>query len=616
MQTVSDASLRAILEALGEDGEARSPPPLVTSWLDEPVLLPCRPGAARLRLEDGATMDMTLEEQGRQALLPAIGTPGYHRLETRTHAFTVAVAPRRGFSLEDAGQGAKLWGLTVQLYALRRARDGGIGDFEALKSFAQAAAKQGASALLLSPVHAMFTSDVTRYAPYSPSSRVALNVLHIAREGRDEAGDLIDWPAASRRKLALLRRDFEVVTDWRGLEAFRAQGGVGLERHAIFEALAEHFGALGGTSCDWRTWPEAYRDPDSSAVRDFMAAHAQTVAFHAWLQWRAAQGLAGAQNAMRGAGARIGLIADLAVGTDPSGSHCWSRQDEVLGGLELGAPPDLFNREGQGWGITAFSPAGLRRSGFAGFLEMVRHALHHAGGLRVDHALGLMRLWVIPPGRGPAEGAYLAMPFPDLLRLLVLESHRHRAVLVGEDLGTVPAGFQPQLAAAGIGGMRVMWFERTRSGFRAPARWTPEAAAMTTTHDLPTVAGWWTGRDLEWRARLGLAAESKPERAAARRALWTAFRKSGATSAPQPAEDDPLPVTAAASQHIGKTACHIALLPVEDALSSREAPNLPGSTTEHPNWRRRLPGTAQELFSRPDLRARLAALHTARQQVS
>ena len=199
----------------------------------------------------------------------------------------------------------------------------------------------------------------------------------------------------------------------------------------------------------------------------------------------------------------IGLISDLAVGTDSGGSQCWSRQQETLLGLTVGAPPDLLQRKGQNWGLTAFSPHGLIQNGFLTYREMLETALAHAGGMRIDHAMGLNRLWVIPDGADGSEGSYLSFPEQDLLRLVALESYRHKAVVLAEDLGTVPEGFTERLRDAGIDGMRVLWFERDKNQqFTPPAHWTSRAAAMTSTHDLPTVAGWWKGRDIEWREEL------------------------------------------------------------------------------------------------------------------
>jgi 4-alpha-glucanotransferase len=336
------------------------------------------------------------------------------------------------------------------------------------------------------------------------------------------------------------------------------------------------------------------------------------VSFHAWLQFLADRGLALAQKTARDAGMKIGLITDLAVGTDAAGSDAWTLQNKLLHGLEIGAPPDALNHEGQSWGLTSFSPSGLHRSGFSPFIDMLRLAMRHAGGIRIDHIMGLTRLWVIPSGLPSGDGAYLRMPVDDLMRLVVLESQRHRAVILGEDLGTLPPGFNNKLDAAGIAGLRVMWFERRGSQFKAPEEWTRNAVAMTTTHDLPPVAGWWQGRDIAWREKLSMAGDTAETRAADRAELWSAFRHSGATHAAMPSPQDGAEAADAACHHLGHAASMLALLPVEDALGLSEAPNIPGTSMEHPNWRRRLPADSDSLFARPDVASRLTALDANR----
>ena len=278
----------------------------------------------------------------------------------------------------------------------------------------------------------------------------------------------------------------------------------------------------------------------SPAVAVFAASHEQEVLFHCFLQWLADRSLAIAQGRARAAGMRIGVIGDLAVGMDPNGSHAWSRQADVLAGLSIGAPPDLFNPRGQDWGLTGFSPRALTAGGFAPFLATVRAALRNTGGVRIDHVMGLTRLWLIPEGADPADGAYLAYPLGDLLRLLALESQRHGAIVVGEDLGTVPGGFREELEIAGLHGMRVLWFERNGHEFSPPDAWDHDAIAMTSTHDLPTVAGWWHGSDIARRAecgRLGVGvnvADVAAERATDRGVLWQAFVRAGAAGGDAP----------------------------------------------------------------------------------
>ena len=252
--------------------------------------------------------------------------------------------------------------------------------------------------------------------------------------------------------------------------AFRNDAGPRLEDHARFEALHARMVAEIPPRWNWREWPQDLRTPDSPGAARFFRENAGEVAFHAFCQWLADASLGAAQRAAREAGMPIGLIADLAVGTDGGGSHAWSRQAEILSDLSVGAPPDIFSPLGQDWGLTAFSPLAMRAAGFGAFRELLTANLRHAGGLRVDHAMGLQRLWVVPKGAGPAEGAYLRYPVDDLLRLLALELHRHRAVVIGEDLGTLPEGFHERMRKAGILGMRVLWFEQEKDGVLPPAR--------------------------------------------------------------------------------------------------------------------------------------------------
>ncbi len=252
-----------------------------------------------------------------------------------------------------------------------------------------------------------------------------------------------------------------------------------------------------------------------------------------------------------------------------------------------------MNRSGQQWGITSFSPVALRAGGFAPFLATLRAALRTAGGVRIDHAMGLQRLWLVPDGASPADGAYLNYPLTDMLRLLALESERHRAVVVGEDLGTVPAGFRPALDGHGVYGMRVLWFERDRDGkgFAPPAAWDARAMAMTSTHDLPTLAGWWLGADIALRAAHGVLGRDRnrveAERDADRAALWRALTRSGAGKGGLP--EQPEAFVDAALRHVAAADCALCLLPLEDVLGEIEQPNLPGTIDEHPNWRRRAP---------------------------
>jgi len=616
---VAPEVLRAVIAALGDTTPARHPP-VVTADVGAPIRLRGQPGRWQLVLEGGSTAEGWADDAGDgHVLLPPIHEDGYHRLSFDGRDIVLAVAPQRCWTVLDATDGRRAWGLTVQLYSLRRAGDGGIGDFTGLRKLVEAAAAVGGAAVAISPVHAQFTGDVARFSPYAPSSRGMLNVLHADAErgllDHDDAaglaaGDLVDWPRAAPLRIAALSRMFAAMDDDEraAFARFRAAGGEPLERHARFEALHVAQFAADPARWNWRDWPAAYHDPAGPAVAAFAAAHADAVSLHAYLQFAADRGLQAAHAAARAAGMPIGLITDIAVGTDPGGSDAWCRPTEMLRGLTIGAPPDLFNPAGQNWGVTTFSPHGLVAGGFAAFLEMLRAALRHAGGLRIDHVMGLARLWVVPQGAGSGDGAYLRFPMHDMLRLVRMESRRHRAIVLGEDLGTLPDGFREQLQSSAVAGMRVLWFERDGDRFIAPWHWSADAVAMTSTHDLPTVAGWWTSRDIEWRERLGHAADpaDRTTRVRDRALLWQAFQDSGSVSGALSESGEAAADAAAA--HVGTAACSLALLPIEDALALPEQPNVPGTIDEHPNWRRRLPGQVDGMLKAPAVAARLQTL--------
>jgi 4-alpha-glucanotransferase len=406
-----------------------------------------------------------------------------------------------------------------------------------------------------------------------------------------------------------LRAAFDGFEGDEAFDAFIAEGGLPLQSHALFEALYGHFHAQDITG-GWQEWPVPYRDPGSPAVEAFAREHQNEIRFHVFAQWRAATGLSAAQATAKDAGMAIGLIADLAVGIDPGGSHAWSRRDELLHGLTLGAPPDGFQANGQGWGITGLSPTALARTGYEPFLRTVRAALAHTGGLRIDHALGLGRLWVIPEGASPKEGVYLRQPMNELLRLLAQEARRANALVIAEDLGVVPPGIRDRLIEHHMLGMRVLSFERDATGrFNDPATWTECAVAMTSTHDLTPFAGWWSGVDIAWRNQLGMEGDTPRERTTDRRRFWRA-----AGGGPQPPASRPAAAVDAAVAQVARSACELAIVALEDILGLEQAPNMPGTIDEHPNWRRRLSAPTAELFNQPAVSTRLDTLNRERPQ--
>jgi 4-alpha-glucanotransferase len=608
--SVSPETLRKVLDALGLpsagapqiaessaklDEQRHKQPPLVTAWAGE-----------------------TFMASGQVFTAP--DSPGYHPIQIDGVQTMVGVAPPRCFEMAKLSE-QRMAGLGVQLYALRGGHSAGFGDFAALAEFARETAKRGIHAIGVSPTHALFPADHSHISPYSPSSRLFLNPLYadLALAGgefaRDDGANApIDWPKASVEKFAALNRAYHATGNSDAFRAFCVEGGERLLRHAIFEVLDAQFRAQNIWS--WRDWPEAYRDASNASVAAFAREHQDDVDYHRFLQFLAAKSADAAQATAREAGMAIGLIADLATGVDPNGSDSWGAPKDLLKGLTIGAPPDPFNFAGQGWGLTALSPSALHDTGFAAFIAMLRANMAHAGGVRIDHIMSLMRLWVIPEGAAPTEGVYLRYPMDDLMRLIALESHRHRAIVVGEDLGTVPHGFRNLLAHRGIDGMQVLWFEREWGPFTPPSQWRRDAVAMTTTHDLPTVAGWWRGRDINWRTKLGMNPRDGDEqsqrsaRDADREMLWAALKHAGCVQGDPPRPENPDPVVDGALAYVGGTPSRLAIVPIEDVLALDEQPNLPGTINEHPNWRRRLP--AGDIFAAPGSENRLARFVGAR----
>ena len=657
-QQVSDEVLRGVLGALGHAAETSAEvtdslaalelaqdiqelPKLLTCDVDHALRLqPWFPAGSVARVTDaqGQVRECTL---GDQSELPADLPIGYHQVDVDGRSLTIAVAPTRCYSLEDAVEEgpARCWGLAAQLYSLRRPGDGGYGDCLALEQLARCAAERGADALAISPIHALSAFEQEHYSPYSPSSRLLLNTLYaspagllgerevraaIEAEGLAETLDdleqqpLVDWPRAAEvrhRLLQALYKDFcqgdhPLRADF---ESFRAAGGEALEHHCRFEALQAE-AVDQGLGADWRRWPKAWHDPYHVEVETFASTYPARIEFQVFCQWLADRSLQRAQQAARGNGMKVGLIADLAVGADGAGSQAWSRQDELLADLTVGAPPDIINRNGQDWGICGFSPEGLKRNGFRAFIEMLRANLAHAGGLRIDHVMGLRRLWLIPRGAKPTHGAYVHYPFEDLLRLLALESVRHQAIMLGEDLGTVPEGLREQLADKAVLGMRVLPFEQQGTGHFIPQMdWPDNAMATTGTHDLAPLAGWLQGRDIDWQHRLGLVDDDAEHTWRENRSKECEGLRS-LLGMPSDEEQDTQAVIDAAITFVGKTRAPLVLLPLEDLLGAVEQPNLPGTTDGHPNWRRRFVLSSTEILDDEDAARRLELLAKARKE--
>jgi glycogen operon protein len=592
----------------------------------EPIVVPLGPAVPSawltLAREDGETMRVNIPTDGaRQLTLPSLPS-GRHRLLFDGHtgsACHLAVVPARCYLPPDLAAGQRRFGIAAQLYALWRERDQGIGDFTTLAQLAARAGKHGAAVIGLNPLHALFTTDRTRASPYQPSHREFLDPIYIdidALPGADAPArsyshsKTIDYARCWGTKQRILTDAFAAgAADDPAFEAFIAAGGTALKRFAIFDAIAETQG-----NSHWQSWPEPFLHPDDPAVANFAAEQAVKVRFHCFQQFIAERQLTAAAQVARAAG--VTFYRDLAVGSAPDGAEAWSRQDALMQGVSIGAPPDPFSAEGQVWSLPPPDPFAIAREGYAGFSALLAANMRHAGALRIDHVMGLERLFIVPDGASARDGAYVAYPRADLLGLLALESERAKCAVVGEDLGTVPAGLREVLAEANVLSYRVLWFERDDSEFRPPARWPARAAACVSTHDLPTLAGWWMGADIAERQSLGMLDAAAAQAARAERsqdkATLVARVRAEKLIAAADLEGAMTPALAAAVHAlIAKTPALLSLVQADDLAGETVAINLPGTVHERENWRRRLRGDLGSLFDNDGARAILAAMLAA-----
>jgi 4-alpha-glucanotransferase len=497
-----------------------------------------------------------------------------------------------------AGRFERLWGLAVQLYGVRSARNWGHGDFTDLDRLLDIAAARGAAAVGINPLHALFDDQPERPSPYSPNSRLFLNPLYIDVEripffpGLRAAGlddsvaalrqcELIDYAGVTAAKFAALKiahNAFRRSADASQREAFATfcrSRAPELSRFAAFEWLRRR------QTNPWWEWPAQWRAPDDAALANLRRDHDEEIEFHEFVQWIAHLQLEACAQRARRLGLPIGLYLDIAVGVDPAGFDAWNDQGAILREFAIGAPPDLFNPDGQNWGLAGFDAVGLIAEDFAPFRAMLRASMQYAGAIRLDHVLGFKRLYVIPAGVAADDGVYLRLPFEHLLDLVAQESHEYSCVVIGEDLGTVPEGLRETLAQWGIWRYHVLIFERTPDGsFLSPSAYARDALVTNSTHDLPTFAGWCRGADLQLRQSLGLGpGETEAERGQTRSALTNALAQQGLA---------PLRFRSVV-EFMSATPARLLMLSAEDILGLTDQPNVPGTTVEHPNWLRRLP---------------------------
>jgi 4-alpha-glucanotransferase len=531
-------------------------------------------GDGDLELEDGTALSV-------DDRLPADLPLGYHRLRKRDGTTArVIIAPETCFLPESL----RIWGWAIQLYAARSRRSWGIGDLADLRRLGTWGGRAGAGIALINPLAAPSPLIPQQPSPYFPSSRRFRSPLYLRIEEVDGASALRDLPAIARRARALnaerrIDRDqvFRLKSEalegiWASvsrkglpeLDAFVAEQGEGLLQFATFCALAERH------QSGWHGWPSELRHPSSPAVRAAAStpAIADRIRYHQWLQLQIDRQLARASRA-------VPVMQDLPIGFDADGADAWAFQDVLAEGISVGAPPDEFNTKGQNWGLPPFVPAKLRDAGYQPFIDTIRGCVRHSGGLRIDHVMGLFRLFWIPNGMEPKEGAYVRSNARDLLAIVAIESQRARAVIVGEDLGTVEEDTRAELTRRKVLSYRLLWFEKG-----SPKKYPEQALAAVTTHDLPTIAGLWTGSDVAAQKELGMAPNEKGTRE-----ILSRVKRLAKVHARTPLS------RAIASIHeaLASAPSRIITATLEDAIGVAERPNMPATTDEWPNWSIALP---------------------------
>jgi 4-alpha-glucanotransferase len=569
LQTTVDS----ILAAMGATSDGPPPASAVTVRLDQPMALP--PG--RLTLQDGAAMPVG-------GPLPTGLPPGYHHLQPDDGPGVMLIASPGRCPLPAT----PTWGFSAQLYATRSRRSWGVGDLDDLKQLSEWSRSLGAGFVLVNPLHAVSPTRPHQPSPYFPGSRCFLNPIYLAVEaipgvasgpevaGLARAGQalnnarLIDRDRVWELKSPALEAGFAEFPGDPEFDTFLTDRGTPLRGFATFCALAERHGS------SWTSWPPEWQDPTSRSVREFAASAVGSarIRYYAWLQWQLDQQLATAAR-------NLPVVTDLAVGVDPGGPDAWLWREAFVDAMRIGAPPDRFNTLGQDWALLPFNPWGLRAHAYEPWIQSLRGAMRHGGGLRLDHVMGLFRLYWVPQGATPREGAYVRYPADDLLNLVALEAHRARAWVVGEDLGTVEEGARLELSRRHVLSYKVWWFEAD-----PPSDWPAQALGAISTHDLPTVAGVAGGADLAAQHRLDL----EPDIEAAAELHDKLMSRTGSD------EDTPAPeVVARVYADLGTAPCLLLAASLDDALALDERPNMPGTTDEWPNWRLALPVTLEEI---------------------
>ncbi|WP_166304094.1 4-alpha-glucanotransferase [Bradyrhizobium sp. 2S1] len=566
----------------------------------------------RWKIMNGTGVLAQGETHERSVTWPSGLGEGVHRLQlsdaSGSEELPLLVAPEGAFG----GEFDRCWVIAVQLYGVRSSRNWGIGDFTDLEGLLAFARRLGADGIGLNPLHALFDDRPGDCSPYSPNSRLFLNALYIDVEKIAEfridaetqaalahlrSHDMVDYVGVAALKWRALRAAFAAfkanpgLGRWQDFEDYRKEHGALLTRFACFEVIRHKL------NTPWWEWPDEWRQPNDAACSKLRRARetAAEVEFVEFVQWTADRQLGACQTLAHKLGMRVGLYLDVAVGVQSDGFDAWNEQTAISRHLGVGAPPDPLNTAGQDWGLAGFNAAGLEQRAFEPFRQMLRASMHHAGAIRLDHAFGLKRLYLVPRGFGPANGAYVLMPFEALLAATAQESTANRCVVIGEDLGTVPEGFREQMNGWGIWSYLVMMFETDDHGvFRNADYYLPNALVTFNTHDLSTYAGWRSFSDLKTKRALGIDPGETDE------GRWQAL---GQLDEVLRRHDIHAHDFYSVASFLARTRSRMMAVSMEDLLGIVDQPNIPGTVYEHPNWKRRLPVSLEHLASAIDIDA-------------
>jgi 4-alpha-glucanotransferase len=662
-EAISDETKRALLAVMDQLQASKKktplPPVAVFSGSGKRHLTPQGSGNFnwQLRSEQGKLFSGELTA-GEPFTLPSPLGQGYHQLTLskgkQQWQTRIIITPRRCYLPPALRDGEKRWGALVQLYTVRSEKNWGIGDFGDLQQLLEQLAARGGDFVGLNPLHALYPARADFASPYSPSSRRWLNIIYIdvsqvidfqqsqaaqkwwnssktqralvqARES-----EWVDYDAVMALKLAALRhawaqfqpRDAE-NEEQRAFVAFVREGGDSLRYQAAYDGLQAERRAGNAQHWGWPAWPEGWRNSQLPDVQRWCQQHEDEIAFWQWLQWLAQQQFSQCWQRSQALGMSVGLYRDLAVGVAEGSAETWHDPELYRLKASIGAPPDRLGPLGQYWGLPPMDPHVMQARAYQPFIDMLRANMRDCGALRIDHVMSLLRLWWVPAGETADKGAYVAYPVTDMLGILALESQRLRCMVIGEDLGTVPKEIVSLLRNSGVFSWKVLWFEQEKGGeYRAPAAWPRQSIASASTHDLPTLTGFWNAGDLQLGEKIGLYPDDatmqslQQQRNSQKQALLDALHKAGAVPARSAKRADDLPMSPqlnrAIHRFLADTDSALLGLQPEDWLGMTTPVNVPGTVEQYPNWRRKLAQPLETMFADEEVNKLLKSVNQRR----